>query len=50
MGSAGAREEVKVTKDKDVGAVATERQQHPARWCLTSPWHRTVCDRLSLFL
>lgn len=29
-----------------MGAVARERQQHPARWCLTSSWHGTAYNRL----
>lgn len=29
-----------------MGAVARERQQHPARWCLASLWHRTAFKSL----
>lgn len=37
-GALVTREAGKVTRDRDVGAVAKGRQEHPGRWCLTSPW------------
>lgn len=49
-GALVTREAGKVTRDRDVGAVARGRQEHPGRWCLTSPWREAIFHRPSLFL